>query len=140
MKAKIKTHSNAKPTKKLEISRGGSKTEQCGYIPPSIRIREMVMAGQRLAAFRKEQFDCIKGEQDIEWNKIPVTRRKGVDLVDVMSSANELEKKLEKARKDAEKKMLDAKIEARAKELAVSMINPVPTPENAPTGKLEGQK
>lgn len=82
-----------------------TKTHQTGYIPPKIKINEMILAGKRLIQAREEQYDVFK-ENNFE---VPITRIRGVDMSEVIQKGKELKEKALKARKDAEKALAEAK-------------------------------
>lgn len=104
-----------------------SKTHKTGYIPPKIRITEMIMAGKRLANAKDEQFDIIKSGEIT----VPLTRRRGVDLVEVIEEMRRLRKKAydsiheqENARKAAQSAAERAKIEAEIRAEIVTTTSP----------------
>jgi len=77
---KIYTHFR-RPEKKPEMNDGLTITESAGYIPPKKQIENLINAGKRLQAFRKEMYDFPEGE-DVDDAFEDPTRRPGFDLAD----------------------------------------------------------
>lgn len=75
-----------------------SLTERAGYIPPKIRIEQMLLAGLRLQQSRLEQFDF---EGDVDETFIDPTRSKGYDITDAQKHLESIKpKKVEKKPSD----------------------------------------
>lgn len=110
-KLKFNTTVNYQPKKYPSLG-GKTQTEQTGYVPPKVRISEMIMAGKRLAEARKEQFDrYLDGGNTTP--DVPITRKRGVDMSEVISEGQRLaEKKLasDKAKFEASQKAKDQQI------------------------------
>jgi len=70
-----------------EVNEGKCIVEKAGYIPTKHRIENMILAGQRLVAYRASQFDFAT-EQDIDENFDDVTRRQNFDLADASMLIN----------------------------------------------------
>lgn len=82
-----------------------SLTEQTGYLPPKLRIEQMMAAGQSLSTYKKGMYDWDGNElsQDEMSPIVPVTRIRGVDRVDVDQQLNEIaHRQKEKAKRIAE--------------------------------------
>lgn len=56
-------------------------TETTGYVPPEIRIKEMIQSGQALRAFREENYDFPFGEE-VPDDYFDPTRAHGYDQDD----------------------------------------------------------
>lgn len=69
-----------RPKKELEKNSDIRVTETAGYIPASVRINNIMLAGANLKAYRAEQFDFGDGQVDPEF--FDPTRRKNFDLAD----------------------------------------------------------
>lgn len=85
---KFKTHYNASEFPKVYDKTGGEKmVETAGYISAKQRIENMILAGQRLNAYREEMYD-INGEKYADPNfdpdELPIdpTRSGNYDLAD----------------------------------------------------------
>lgn len=116
-KMKIQTKFNFQRQAPEKLS-GESMTHQTGYIPPKVRITEMILSGKRLAEAREEQFDRLK-ENDFE---VPITRIRGVDMSEIIAKGKELQQKAIKAREDAEKALKEAKEAATRKAIEAQII------------------
>ena len=58
-----KTPLNASTYQKMpEFNSGKKLVETAGYIPAQKRIENLMLAGQRLVAYRMELYDCPAGE------------------------------------------------------------------------------
>lgn len=68
-----------------EKNTGPSFIEKAGYIPAKARIENMILAGQRLVAFRKEQFDMSHDKIDEDFDD--PTRSKNYDLADAFQDS-----------------------------------------------------
>ena len=74
-----------------EPGRGPRITEQAGYIPVDVQVKNMMLAGQRLGEYRKEAYDFEPGvdvpdDVDVDPTRSPFLtwqtgRRKGFVLV-----------------------------------------------------------
>lgn len=102
---------------KGEIMSDETKTEQTGYVPPKVRIEEMIRAGIRLAETRREMYDGYiaeeKGKEDFDENDVPLVRRRGFDTFDAINAQREAGVRLEQARLQAVK---DKQAQKRAEE------------------------
>lgn len=64
-----------------EQNTGERLIEKAGYIPAQRRIENLILAGQRLSDFRKEQFDFHE-QKDIDEDFYDPTRKKSLDLAE----------------------------------------------------------
>lgn len=85
-----------KRPQKLEEMSEECETEQTGYISNSLRIRQMISAGQRLMASRQNDFDFVVDKVLDDADLEDITRKRNVDLVEVA----DLHKKVLKRIKD----------------------------------------
>lgn len=115
---KFKTNYNNDEFKKKYDKVGGEKlVESAGYVSAKQRIENMILAGQRLTAFREEMYD-INGETFKDPNFDPdsvstdPTRRAGYDLSDAFQQNLQVVDRL-KARKK-EKKVQESLEETRS--------------------------
>jgi len=109
-------YSNAKrPHATPEKNGGKCRVEKAGYIPAKRRIEEMIGAGHRLNAFRKEQYDIVEGSP-VKGVEIDPTRKPGLDLAEATILGREAQYRLkqqkdaaraEKTRLEAEKKAVE---------------------------------
>lgn len=94
---------------KPEAGGGASKTEQAGYIPPKVQIERMILAGERLAASRKEEFDSeLNGELIGDPTRVP-----GFDMADASRMAADVSERLRASQSvaDAAKVVPEAAVE-----------------------------
>lgn len=74
---------------------GGEKlVESAGYIPADVQIEQMIMAGQRLGDFRRENYDYDLEEEPIMEDMDP-TRSPNFDLADASQIGAALAAKVE---------------------------------------------
>jgi hypothetical protein len=78
------------PVPSAEACGGEEIVEKAGYISTKQRIESLILAGQRLVAFRKEQFD-FEDDDKIDETFEDVTRAKNFDLADASQIAYALE-------------------------------------------------
>lgn len=79
-------------------------TEQAGYVPADVLIKNMILSGQRLKEFRDSEFDVSfdsvhDDESDLLFNP---SRRLDFDLSDASRIQNELNAKFFESRKEME--------------------------------------
>lgn len=98
-KLKIQSQFGYRRPRKYEAGGGESKTEQRGYIKPKVQIQNMIAAGERLDAYKKEMYDFRAGDVLSEDFHMSATRKKGADLTDVMTEQAKLVVKAKEARK-----------------------------------------
>lgn len=91
-----------RPNKKLfmEVNSGELIVETAGYVPPHIRIQELLDAGERLIAYRKEQYNFGRGEQIDETFTDP-TRDPNFDMVDADNLIRETDAKIKESQRKA---------------------------------------
>lgn len=84
---------------------GGGKriTEQAGYIPIQVQVRNMLVAGERLNEYRKEQFDFGPGEEVPSDVSPDITRSPYFDLADATQIGRAAEERLADQAKEIEK-------------------------------------
>lgn len=99
-----------------EKNAGGSLIEKAGYVSAQKRIENLMLAGQRLSDYRKEQFDFEDGK--IDEDAYDPTRRKDFDMADAFQMSQNLNKS----------------IRARTESLKASQTAPE-APEGAPDNK-----
>lgn len=90
MKVISKVNITKKPPKQFDKK---SKTEKAGYIPPKVQIENMILAGERLDAYRKEMYQAET--DDSEEPEIDPTRNPNFDLADASRISRSLEQKAE---------------------------------------------
>lgn len=83
--------------RKGEPGGGESIVETAGYIPGEVRIKNLLMAGQRLAEARAEQYDWPDGV--LTDDPIPFGRRMDTDMAEATQRGLELTDRLTKAMK-----------------------------------------
>lgn len=94
-----------------EAGGGESMVETAGYVPAEVRIKQLFLAGERLAEARAEQFDWPDGVlTDVP---IPFGRRKDTDMAEASQEGLRLTTRLqeqmrrraaEENRREADKK------------------------------------
>lgn len=89
-KRKLKSSANAKPCKGFS-NNVPTKTEQ-KYVSKTRRILTAIQKGVELQKAKKDQFD-INNEKFDDF-EMPITRKKGVDLVDVVNKQRTLQLKV----------------------------------------------
>lgn len=82
------THQSSKP----EQNHGPVLVEVAGYISAQKRIENMILAGQRLIAYRREQFDFEEGSVDEDFND--PTRSSNYDLADAFQTEIALKERM----------------------------------------------
>lgn len=122
---------------------------EMAYVPPQVRINEMMEAGRRLAAERRLRFDSSELNVDDPDGDMPEdpTRAPGVDLVDVSRAQMALNRRLaarraalraeRKAAEDA-KQAAGRRSEDRGNQQASD--ESVPEPEAGPEVHPKGKK
>lgn len=104
------------PKSKMDVSQG---------MPIAMRVQNLVMAGKLNQAYKADQYD-FQGNDGIDNVVIDITRKRGVDLVDVMQAQKELQqsiqekrlekfKKLQKQQQDAYEAQLIQKLQSEGK-------------------------
>lgn len=110
--------------RQYEILDSKSVTEQAGYIPPQIQIENMILAGQRLDAARRDMYD-FSSEDEIDEDAYDPTRRGNFDLADATQMAMEAEANLRDQARKASQTAQDASGGAKTG----SEVPDVPPPE-----------
>lgn len=96
-----------RPTERLEFNEGPKITETAGYIPAKQQIENLILAGQRLAEYREENYDFGK-DDEIDEDFTDPTRSPNYDLADASQDALSVSRRLsERAKKAKEKKNVD---------------------------------
>lgn len=90
-----------------EQNTGERLIEKAGYIPAQQRIENLILAGQRLSDFRKEQFDFHE-QKDIDENFYDSTRNKNYDLADAFQDSLRVEENIKQATEEAKRIRKDA--------------------------------
>lgn len=94
-------------------------TEQAGYRDAKTQIEQMMIAGERLQAFRREYFDLPEGVGDAD---IDPMRKPGIDLAEASQVGRELARRMKE--KDTRKKAAQAaKLAAEAADRAEPVQN-----------------
>lgn len=108
MATKFKTSANATPSKGSEMN-PETLTEQSGAVPTHIKVKNYQMAGINLDKARREQYDLYKDDPDYDDKLreivVPVTRKAGVTLDEIMDEENRLIKKKRDFDRDQAKKL-----------------------------------
>lgn len=106
-----------------EVNSGEVLVEKAGYISAQRRIENIMAAGMRLVASRKEQYDF---ENEVDLDYVDITRSKNIDQVDIDLAAQYLDEKAKKAaedikskakQKDVQKKDIDEELKAKDPDL-----------------------
>lgn len=105
------TQWNRPPVKELEMNDGETITEVQGYIPAKKQIENLLTAGARLSAYRRELYDFGPGDEVPEGFEDP-TRSPNFDMADASALGEAVERRLRAQAKAAK--------EAVAKEQASS--------------------
>lgn len=94
-----------------------SITEQTGYVPTAVLVKEMMAAGVRLRDHRREKFPAAPGVE--EEPELDPTREPGFDLADAARLARKVKSGFERAREKAKeaRRVLDERRKAEAAEL-----------------------
>jgi len=100
-----------------EKNSGEIITEQAGYIPSQIQIENMILAGQRLDNYRKEQFDLNDEDFDEFDVEMDPTRNGNYDLADAFKDQQKVSNSLKKQAADAAAKSEAASKEASGEKL-----------------------
>lgn len=85
-----------------------SKTETAGYIPAEKLIESFIVAGRRLDASRKQQFDFDEGET-IPDDFVDPTRAPGYDLADASLATQAVGTRLRDQAREARKQKAETK-------------------------------
>ena len=94
-----------RPERRKEVGGGPRIVEASGYIPTKIQVENMLLAGQRLNEYRKEQYDFSDGDS-VPDDVVPdPTRDSRFDLADATRLGRAAIGRL----KDAEKEIKEAK-------------------------------
>jgi len=70
-----------RPPKRPEKMDPLTLTESAGYLPSKVQIENLIQAGRRLVAYRKEMYDFPE-DSDVDESFEDPTRRPGYDLAD----------------------------------------------------------
>lgn len=81
-------------------------TESAGYITAKQRIENMILAGQRLVDYRKEQFD-FQPDEEIDPDFTDPTRSKNFDMADATQMGMAADARLQDQKQAADQKKLD---------------------------------
>lgn len=84
-----------RPSKRLEINSGKKLVETAGYRTSRQQINEIMLAGERLEAYRQNQFDFKDGEPEPD---LDPTRGPNFDLADASRLLEETERKIAQAK------------------------------------------
>lgn len=87
-----------------EPGRGPRITEQAGYIPVDIQVKNMILAGQRLGEYRREAYDFESGVDVPDDVDIDPTRSPYFDLADGTQEGIRTSTRLTNQRKAAAEK------------------------------------
>lgn len=90
-----------------ERNSGVKIVETAGYISSQQRIENMILAGQRLTAFRSEQYD-FPDEKSVDDNFYDPTRNRGLDLAEATMIQNQVTSRLEQQAKVARDNKLES--------------------------------
>jgi len=95
---KFYTHYD-RPDKLEFLEPGGGKrlVETAGYRTAKQQIEDLIMAGERLTAWRKEQFDAQADEPDPE---LVAVREPGYDMADASEQLAEINAKIAAAKEE----------------------------------------
>ncbi len=98
-----------------EKNSGEILTETAGYIPPKIKIEQLILAGKQLKEFRSHQFDFPDGSE-IDESYNDVTRKKNLDLAEasmlLQQSKDSLNEQI-KHEKEKKRKLAESKKEEK---------------------------
>lgn len=117
----IQTRYKKRP-QKGEVFSAESLTDKTGYVSNSVRIKQMMTAGQMLSEARKEDFDFPADHLDMDKEIEDVTRIRGIDLVDVMEAREKVCNNIRKKRKERIAKVRQEEREEQ-KKLLLAEIN-----------------
>lgn len=91
-----------RPERRKEVGGGPRIVEASGYIPTKIQVENMLLAGQRLNEYRKEQYDYSDGDS-VPDDVVPdPTRSPGFDLADATRLGRDARARLDRAKEEAE--------------------------------------
>jgi len=91
-----------RPERRKEVGGGPRIVEASGYIPTKVQVENMLIAGQRLNEYRREQYD-FTGDSDIPDDVTPdPTRSPEFDLADATRIGRAANERLNKANKEIE--------------------------------------
>lgn len=102
---------NSRPETVGEKNDGVSKVVKIGYIPPKVKIEQMIMAGINLAKVRS-QYD-YDSEEEVDFDASDPTRDKNFDFAD----ASRLQRAADSALSEQKRKIEEANTELRRKAL-----------------------
>ena len=106
-----------RPDRRKEVGGGPRIVEASGYIPTKVQVENMLIAGQRLNEYRREQYDFSGDEEIPDDVKPDPTRNPEFDLADATRIGRIANENLVKAQKEAEaKKAIEDKPEEKPKE------------------------
>ena len=93
-----------RPDRRKEVGGGPRIVEVSGYIPTKVQVENMLIAGQRLNEFRREQYDYSDGDS-VPDDVVPdPTRNPEFDLADATRLSRAANERLDQAKKEAEAK------------------------------------
>jgi len=119
-----------------EVNSGELITEQAGYISPKEQIEGMIMAGERLAEYRREMFDIGRDEED-DGTFLDPTRAPNYDLVDAQRDAERLKKKLAKKKAQKEKTETEKLVDEAIDETSQTPEKNTPGAATAAPGEVQ---
>lgn len=93
-----------RPERRKEVGGGPSIVEVSGYIPTKIQVENMLIAGQRLNEYRREQYDYSEGDSVPDDIVPDPTRNPEFDLADATRLGRAATERLIQAKKEAEAK------------------------------------
>lgn len=91
-----------RPESRKEVGGGPRIVEASGYIPTKIQVENMLIAGQRLNEYRREQYDYSEGDSVPDDVRPDPTRNPEFDLADATRLGREAKARLDKAAIEAE--------------------------------------
>lgn len=83
-----------RPKSLMEPGGGKNIVETAGYVPVKIQVEQMIFAGQRLNAYRQEQYDYPEGEKIPDEIITDPTRSPQFDMADGTQIGTGLRKRL----------------------------------------------
>ena len=90
-----------RPERRKEVGGGPRIVEASGYIPTKIQVENMLLAGQRLNEYRREQYDYSEGDS-VPDDVVPdPTRSPEFDLADATRIGRAAKERLEASAKEA---------------------------------------
>ena len=93
-----------RPDRRKEVGGGPRIVEASGYIPTKVQVENMLIAGQRLNEFRREQYDYSADDSRPDDIDPDPTRNPEFDLADATRLGRAAIERLIQAKKEAEAK------------------------------------